>query len=78
MTNARKSAAPPRRVTLDSQLLTYWEREAHRLDGLASASRWRWVARRYARRADHARAQAARSRSREASRGQPDLGGAEP
>jgi hypothetical protein len=60
-----------RRVTLDSQLLTHWEREAARLDALAAAASFGWVARGYARKADRARAQAARSAGREAARGRP-------
>jgi len=66
----RKSRPPRRRVTLDSQLLTYWEREAARLDALAAAARWGWMARSYARKAERARAQAARSGDREAAREQ--------
>ncbi|WP_244473827.1 hypothetical protein [Methylobacterium sp. Leaf112] len=67
---AKPSAvSSPRRATLDSQLLTYWEREAVRLDALAASTRWRWIARGYARKAERARAQAARSADREAARG---------
>ena len=65
----KPSAVPPlRRVTLDSQLLTYWEREARRLEALAASARWGWIARGYARKAERARAQAARSADREAAR----------
>ena len=69
-TPSAKSGAPRRRVTLDHQLLTYWEREARRLDALAAAARWGWIARGYARKAERARAQAARSAAREAARDQ--------
>ncbi|SFG63074.1 hypothetical protein [Methylobacterium gossipiicola] len=65
-----KPRPPRRRVTLDAQLLTYWEREATRLEALAAAARFGWVARGYARKAERARAQAARSAEREAARGQ--------
>lgn len=68
---AQKSSSPRRRVTLDSQLLTYWEREAARLDALGAATPFAWMARGYARKADRARAQAALSAEREAARGQP-------
>lgn len=64
-----KPGPPRRRVTLDAQLLTYWEREAARLDALAAAARFGWIARGYARKAERARAQAARSAEREAVRG---------
>jgi hypothetical protein len=57
-----------RRVTLDSQLLGYWEREAARLDTLAAGARFAWQRRRFQRRAANARAQAERSRQREAAR----------
>ncbi|MGH1591637.1 hypothetical protein ACRBEV_28770 [Methylobacterium phyllosphaerae] len=60
----------PRRVTLDGQLLTYWEREAGRLETLAAASRFAWQRRRYLRKAEAARAKAEVSRRREAARGQ--------
>ncbi|KAB1074282.1 hypothetical protein [Methylobacterium planeticum] len=59
------------RVTLDAQLVTYWDREAARLDALAAKARFGWIARRYRRKAEQARAQAARSRAREAARGAP-------
>lgn len=59
----------PRRVTLDGQLLGYWEREAARLDALASATRFAWQRRRLLRKAEAARAKAATSRQREAARG---------
>ncbi|MCJ2018908.1 MULTISPECIES: hypothetical protein [unclassified Methylobacterium] len=58
-----------RRVTLDGQLLGYWEREAARLDSLAAAARFAWQRRRLARKAETARAKAATSREREAARG---------
>lgn len=57
------------RVTLDGQLLGYWEREAARLDALAAQARFGWVSRRYTRKAGQARAQAERSRARETARG---------
>ncbi|MGU3539577.1 hypothetical protein [Methylobacterium sp. A54F] len=56
------------RLTLDGQLVGYWDREAARLDALAAAARFGWQARRYARKAAEARAQAERSRVREAAR----------
>lgn len=63
----------PRRVTLDGQLLGFWEREAARLETLAAAARFAWQRRRYLRKAEAARAKAERSRRREAAR---DNGGA--
>ena len=63
MTDERK---PP--ITLDSQLVSYWEREAERFDRLAAAASWGWVRRRYLRKADRARARAEPSRAREAQR----------
>jgi hypothetical protein len=57
------------RVTLDGQLVGYWEREAARLDALAAQARFGWQQRRYVRKAAQARAQAARSRAREVARG---------
>ncbi|GJE10426.1 hypothetical protein FOHLNKBM_1460 [Methylobacterium longum] len=60
----------PGRVTLDGQLLGYWEREAARLDALATGSRFAWQRRRYLRKAEVARAKAELSRQREATRGQ--------
>lgn len=60
--------AKPRRITLDGQLIEYWEREAKRLDGLAQNALFRWVARGYARRAERARGLAERSRAREEAR----------
>lgn len=68
MTNENWPRPSRSRITLDSQLMTYWEREAHRLDALAARSSWAWMARRYARKADRARAQAMRSRDREIAR----------
>jgi hypothetical protein len=59
----------PKRVTLDGQLVTYWEREAARLDDLASRAMFKWAARGYARKADRARALAKAGRAREAARG---------
>jgi hypothetical protein len=61
-------AGRPRRVTLDGQLLGYWEREAARLDGLASSARFAWQRRRYLRKAEAARVKAQVSRAREAAR----------
>ncbi|MDP4002323.1 hypothetical protein [Methylobacterium sp. NEAU K] len=58
-----------RQITLDGQLLTYWEREAARLDTLAAATRFAWQRRRYLRKAVEARAKAERSRQREVVRG---------
>lgn len=57
------------RITLDGQLVGYWEREAARLDALAAGARFGWLRRRYQRKAAQARAQAERSRAREAARG---------
>ncbi|NEU11969.1 hypothetical protein G3T14_07480 [Methylobacterium sp. BTF04] len=71
MTDETRTKAPRRRITLDSQLMSYWEREAKRLDALAANAKWRWVSRRYARKAARARAQGARSTLREAARGTP-------
>jgi hypothetical protein len=71
MTDAIRTKPPRRRITLDSQLMSYWEREAQRLDALAANARWRWIGRRYARKAAHARAQGARSGAREAARTMP-------
>ena len=59
------------RITLDGQLVGYWDREAARLDALAEGTRFRWLARSLARKAARARAEAARSRAREAARGRP-------
>lgn len=63
------------RITLDGQLVTFWDREAARLTALAEATRWRWLARGYARKAERARAKAEVSRIREVSR---DASGASP
>lgn len=63
MTDPRK---PP--VTLDSELVAYWEREASRFERLAAAASWGWVRRGYLRKADRARARAEPSRRREAQR----------
>lgn len=60
----------PRRITLDGQLLGYWEREAARLEALAAAARFAWQRRRYLRKAEAARARAEPSREREAARDQ--------
>lgn len=57
------------RITLDGQLIGYWEREAARLDALAAQARFGWQRRRYLRKAAQARSQAERSRAREAARG---------
>ncbi|WP_443136633.1 hypothetical protein [Methylobacterium sp. Leaf399] len=65
---ARRPRPVVKRVTLDGQLLSYWEREALRLDQLAAKASWGWIARGYARKAARARAQAERSRAREAER----------
>ncbi|WP_430912311.1 hypothetical protein [Methylobacterium sp. sgz302541] len=69
MAEDRKPAARRPRITLDGQLVGYWDREAARLDALAAQARFGWVGRRYARKAGQARAQAERSRAREAARG---------
>ena len=57
------------RITLDGQLLGYWEREAARLDGLAQRATFKWMARSYARKAERARANAQKSRAKEIARG---------
>lgn len=57
------------RITLDGQLVGYWEREAARLDALAAGARFGWQRRRYLRKAAQARVQAERSRAREVARG---------
>lgn len=62
----------PRRITLDGQLLGYWEREAARLEALAAAARFAWQRRRFLRKAEAARAKAAVSREREIARGHGD------
>lgn len=67
MTDTIVNARRPR-ITLDGQLVSYWEREALRLDALAARARWGWVARGYARKAARARAQGERSRAREVAR----------
>jgi hypothetical protein len=59
----------PRRVTLDGQLLGYWEREAARLETLAATTSFAWQRRLYLRKAESARAKAALNRQREAARG---------
>ncbi|GJE17965.1 hypothetical protein ACFQ4G_13345 [Methylobacterium marchantiae] len=59
---------PRRRITLDSQLMSYWDREAQRLDTMAANARWAWMARSYARKAERARAQSAKSAARETAR----------
>jgi hypothetical protein len=59
----------PKRITLDGQLLDYWERQAVRLEALAASSSMAWQRRRYERKAEAARAKAERSRQREAQRG---------
>lgn len=65
----RSNPARARRVTLDGQLVGYWEREAARLDGLAQRASFKWMARGYARKAARARSLAEKSRTREAARG---------
>ena len=79
MTDPATGPRPPR-ITLDGQLVGYWDREATRLDALARGTRFRWLARSFARKADRARAEAARGRAREAARGRsspaPDAAGA--
>lgn len=60
-----------RRVTLDTQLMDYWAREANRLDALAAQARFGWQRRRFLRKAAEARAQGERSRARETERGFP-------
>ncbi|MCJ2128260.1 hypothetical protein [Methylobacterium sp. E-045] len=67
-TGTTNTKVPRRRVTLDSQLVSYWEREARRLDAMAANARWGWMARTYLRKAERARAQGARSAAREAER----------
>lgn len=71
MTRETRPGRPSRRITLDAQLVSYWEREAQRLDALAAGSSWAWMARRYTRRAEAARARARRSQEREAARAHP-------
>ncbi|MCJ2047133.1 hypothetical protein MKK58_21710 [Methylobacterium sp. J-078] len=68
MSDGSRVRAARRRVTLDGQLVTYWEREALRLEALAAASRWGWLARGHRRKADRARQQAARFEAREHAR----------
>jgi len=63
------ATTPDKRITLDSQLVDFWLREANRLDTLAAQARFGWQRRRYARKADQARGQAEKSRLREAARG---------
>ncbi len=58
----------PGRVTLDGQLVSYWEREAQRLEALADAARWNWSARSFRRKAERARAEGARFAAREQAR----------
>ena len=72
MSDGSRVRAARQRVTLDGQLVSYWQREVLRLEGLAAASRWGWVARGYRRKADRARQQAARFESRERARA-PDV-----
>ncbi|AWN38104.1 hypothetical protein [Methylobacterium radiodurans] len=64
------------RITLDGQLIGYWEREAARLDALAAEARFGWQRRRYLRKSAQARAQAERSRAREVARGNAPTAGA--
>jgi hypothetical protein len=63
-----KSMTGTARVTLDQQLIVYWERQAQRFDRLAAEARWGWAARNYARKADRSRSKAEVSRAREAAR----------
>ncbi len=60
--------APPR-ITLDSQLVSFWRREAARLDALSEQARFGWQKRRLARKARDARRRVERSLAREAQRG---------
>ncbi|MCJ2032808.1 hypothetical protein [Methylobacterium sp. J-068] len=57
-----------RRVTLDGQLVSYWDREALRLETLAEGARWNWTARGHRRRAERARAKSAVFAERERAR----------
>ena len=70
MANEIKGRKP--RITLDGQLITYWDREAARLDALAKNATFGWMARGYARKAERARAMAEKSRTREIARGNLD------
>lgn len=56
------------RVTLDGQLVGYWDREAARLEAIAASARFGWQRRRILRKVADARAKAERSRQREAAR----------
>ena len=67
-----RGGASRSRVTLDGQLLSYWEREARRLEGLAGKARWGWVARGLRRKAERARAQGAVFAAREEARRIPE------
>lgn len=69
MTTRVSPRAPRRSITLDGQLLGYWEREAARLETLAAATRFAWQRRRYLRKAEVAHAKAELSRRREVARG---------
>ncbi|WP_299653739.1 hypothetical protein [Methylobacterium sp.] len=71
MSDEIKARGSLRRVTLDGQLVSYWEREAQRLEALAVGARWRWVARSLRRRAARARAQSAQFAGREQARATP-------
>ncbi|MCJ2139805.1 hypothetical protein [Methylobacterium sp. E-066] len=64
----RPSRTP--RITLDGQLVGYWDREAARLEAIAATTRFAWQKRRLLRKAAEARAKAERSRRRETERGQ--------
>jgi hypothetical protein len=66
-----KIKAARRRVTLDGQLASYWEREAQRFDALAETARWNWTARSHRRKAERARAQGAVFAAREQARAAP-------
>lgn len=70
MANATKGRKP--RITLDDQLVSYWDREAARLDGLAKNATFKWIGRGYARKAERARALAQKSRAKEIARGNLD------
>ncbi|MBX9930130.1 MAG: hypothetical protein K2Y56_01090 [Methylobacterium sp.] len=58
-------------MTLDQQLVAYWERQAQRFDRLAAQAQWGWIARGYTRKAERSRAKAEVSRLREAGRKNP-------
>ena len=70
MANETRGRKP--RITLDGQLVSYWDREAARLDALEKNATFRWLARGYARKAERARALADKSRAKEIARGNLD------